>query len=317
LEDEMTLGSRLTFAAVLLATLLIGCGGTPAGTADPTFVRTTNLAIDDEIGSVCATKADGRARCWNADGTALDDLTLPDAHYARVQRAGVGPIGLTDDGRLFGPRGAIPDDLPPIADFRATNLWGHQGLCLRAQDGRLFYGNYIPDGAAPRALQVEPGPFVDIDCAFEGLVCGLAADGTVFGGFCPTSADWAQISISVSLSCGLTRAGDIVCSPGTLPASGGVPAFTHGPYRHIVTTYQAACALDTAGELTCVRSDGAPVSVDAGPYTSVVGGRDLVCGLRPDGTTACFRQNADAGSFGSVPTFTAFGPVAPPLDPGW
>ena len=38
------------FAAVLLAALLIGCGGTPAGATDPTFVRTANVAIDDDPG---------------------------------------------------------------------------------------------------------------------------------------------------------------------------------------------------------------------------------------------------------------------------
>ena len=38
------------FAAVLLAALLIGCGGTPADATDPTFVRTTNVAIDDDPG---------------------------------------------------------------------------------------------------------------------------------------------------------------------------------------------------------------------------------------------------------------------------
>lgn len=304
------------FAAVVLVVLPLACGGAPADT-DPTFVRTTNVAIDDEVGSVCATKADGRARCWDGNGIVLDDLTLPDAHYTRVQRATVGPIGLTDDGRLYGPRGAIPDDLPPIVDFRATNLWGRQGLCLRAQDGSLLYGNYVPDPTAPAMLRVEPGPFADVACAFEGLVCALAADGTVFGANCPTGGGWAQVSISVSLSCGLTRSGEIICTPGVLPAGDDAPIFKHGPYRQIATAYEAACALDTAGSLTCMRADSAPLSVDPGPYTSIVAGRDLVCGLRPDGTTACFRQTQGAGTYGDVPTFTAFGPVAPPLDPGW
>lgn len=315
----MTLGRRLKFAAVSLAVLLVGCGGAPADPTDPTFVRTTNIAIDDEVGSVCATKADGRARCWNGDGMVLDDLTLPDAHYTRVQRATVGPIGLTVDGRLYGPRGAIPDDLPPIVDFRATNLWGNQGLCLRAQDGSLLYGNYLPEADPPRGLQVAPGPVTDFACAFEGLVCALGADGTVYGAlsFCPPGGDWAQISVSVSLSCGLTRGGEIACMPGGILAGSGTPVFTDGPYRQVATAYQAACALDMGGKLTCLRADGPPVSVDAGPYTSIVAGRDLVCGLRPDGTTACFRQNEGAGTFSSMPTFTAFGPIAPPVDPGW
>jgi hypothetical protein len=317
--------------------LLIGCGALPGpgsanrcnaagmgefcdlkGQCTPTgFVCTTNVAIDDEVGSICATKASGESRCWSQDGLAVGDLGLPDAPYKRVQDATVGPIGLTSDGRLFGPPGAVPTDLPAIVDFRATNLWGFQGLCLKAQDGRFFYGDYRPDAHPAEALQVDVGPVADIACAYEGLVCAVKADGTTFGPTCPAGGGWVQVSISLSLMCGLTQAGEVMCSSGVIPDGARVPAFTGGPYRQIATAYQAVCALDASGALTCARSDGAPVAIDPGPYTSIVAGRDLVCGIRPGGTTACFRQNDGAGTFGGSPTFTAFAPIAPPIDGAW
>jgi hypothetical protein len=308
---------RQTFGAIfLVGCVLLGCeSGGPAGPGDST-AQTANIAIDDEVGSVCVTKTDGRVRCWGRDGTIVGDLTLPDVRYSRVQDTGVGPIGLTDDGRLYGPRGAIPDDLPPIVDFRATNLWGRQGLCLKAQDRSLLWGNFAPDAVPPKALQADPGPFVDVSCAFEGLVCALRDDGTVLGPYCPQRDDWVQVSISVTMACGLTRSGDVVCTPGTRQ-TGVVPIFTGGPYKQIATAYQAACALDASDRLTCLRVDGTPVTVDPGPYTSIIAGRDLVCGIRRSGAPACFRQNEGAGSLDVAATFTAFGPVAPAIDDSW
>ena len=293
------------------------CGASGRWTATD-FVCTTNVAIDDEVGSVCVTKASGESRCWSPDGAAVADLGLPAARYKRVQDATVGPIGLTVDGRVFGPPGAIPLDLPPIADFRATNLWGHQGLCLKAEDGSFFYGDYLPDAAPAGMLHFDAGPFADIACAYEGLVCAVKTDGTMFGGTeCPGGGGWSQVSISVSLKCGLTQAGEVVCASGRIPAGDRVPAFKAPPYQQIATAYQAVCALDASGMLSCVRADGGTLTVDAGPYTSIVAGRDLICGIRPDGSMGCFRQNEGAGEIGNTPTFTAFNAIAPPIDIDW
>jgi hypothetical protein len=277
----------------------------------------TNVAIDDDIGSVCATRASGEARCWGPDSVVVGDLGLPAARYVRVQDTGMGPIGLTNDGQLFGAPGVIPPNLPPIADFQATNFAGSQGLCLKTQDGGFFWGPYLPAADPPMELQFDAGPFADAACAYRGLVCGVKSDGTTVGGDCPTGDGWAQVSISVSLKCGLTRAGDIACVSASVAAGTAIPRFTNPPYRQLATAYQAACAIDAEGALRCVRSDGELVAVDPGPYLSIVAGRDLVCGIRPDGGAGCFRQNAGSGEIGTTPTFTAFSPIAPPIDSGW
>jgi len=294
------------------------CGADGSWTATD-FVCTTNIAIDDVVGSICATKADGRARCWNADGTTVGDLGLPDANYKRVQAARVGTIGLTRDGRLLGAsRGEIPADLPPIADFRATDL-GAAGLCLIAHDGSLLYGNYLPEVDPPLTLAVEAGPFADVACAFEGLVAGVRSDGTVWGTDLLPGDSWARIAISTTVVCGLSRAGEVTCSHGPAGWAPGVPMFTRGPYRQVAASFQAACALEEGGALTCLRSaDGEGLTIDPGQFTFIVAGRDLVCGIRLDGTSACFRQEGIADHVVDYDyTFTKLSPITPPLDADW
>src|SRR5688572_18609275 len=152
--------SRLAPIAVVL---LLGCG--KAGDSDASFVATVNVAVDDETGAACATKADGRYRCWTAEPLP----PLPEARYRRVQAALAGPIGLTDDGRVLATGFAVPADLPPLTELRATNLWGDQGICSRASaDGSLLvFTERAPDppDSWPRTFE---GPFRQATCAFEG-----------------------------------------------------------------------------------------------------------------------------------------------------
>lgn len=80
------------------ASVPAGSGGTGGGVVAGQAV--TNVAVDDEIGSVCATKANGSYCCWDADGAVAPQL-LPDASYARVELAARGLVGLTRSGRLL------------------------------------------------------------------------------------------------------------------------------------------------------------------------------------------------------------------------
>ena len=120
---------------------------------------TTNVAIDDEIASICATKADGRHRCWDPQGAPAATTGLPDADYVRVQLAREGAVGLTRDGRMHAVWVSMPPELPPITSFRATNLWGYQGVCLRGSSGELVFGSnraeVNPDTDAVLALALR------------------------------------------------------------------------------------------------------------------------------------------------------------------
>ena len=154
-----------------------GSGGAGGGVVDGQIV--TNVAVDDEIGSVCATKANGSYRCWDADGAVAPQL-LPDASYARVELAARGLVGLTRSGRLHAVDTPVPDDLPPIATFRATNLWGGQGICGRSTGGNFHFGTYDPINHpdSPTTWRVVEGPFIDATCAYEGYYAVLTPEGT-------------------------------------------------------------------------------------------------------------------------------------------
>jgi hypothetical protein len=311
------------------ALLLVGCGGGdltgPTTTVEgavrcnadgrrevrskgawlPTdFVCTTNVAIDDEIGSICATKADGRHRCWDPQGAPFATTPLRDADYVRVQLAREGAVGLTRDGRMHAVWVSVPPELPPIASFRATNLWGYQGMCLRGTGGELVYGSnraeVAPELTVSSPWYSEAGPF----------------------GSCPTATpgnDWKQVTISLLMNCGLTASDNVRCGHPSVGSDRPFPLFAPGPYRQVVATYDAACALRPDGELVCQRHDNVTIAAPPGPFVSIEAGRDLLCGIRPDGTSSCFRESgifpielSATGGGG-----TAFVPLAPAIDADW
>jgi hypothetical protein len=299
--------------------LVLGCGGgvfsgSGAGSA------TTNVAIDDEIGSICLTKADGRYRCWDPEGTPTATVGLPDVAYVRVQLAHDGLMGLTRAGSVHADGIPVPTNLPPIAEFRATNLWGFQGLCLRTADGAFGYGNFptATDPVEP-VWRIDAGPYSYATCAYEGLVCAVRTDGALVGrcqGSLPGS-DWRQVAESASITCGLTTGGEVRCGRASTDNSSvpAPPVFAPGPYLRVAAMWSVACALRADGDVSCVRSDGASIPTLPGPYVFIEAGRDLLCGIRPDGTTSCFRQNVPGPLFWNAdPAVTALLPLSPAID---
>jgi hypothetical protein len=305
---------------VWLGVLLLGCGARDLHLSNGS---TRNLAIDDEIGSICATRADGSYRCWDGDGTPRASAGLPTADYVRVQLANEGLVGLTREGRVQTAGIALPSDLPPITTFRATNMWGARGLCLRSATGAFLYGaynpdpNFYPDG--PR-WHIEDGPFTDTTCAFEGLYAGVRADGSVlsYASSIPAS-DWKQIALSVTIVCGLTAADEVRCVPGSASQSMALPILPPGPYRQVAATFHVACALRADGGIVCSRYDGVPIPGPTGRFAFLDAGRYLLCAIRIDGTSACFRQNGSGGAVLTFedPTVTAFLPIAAGIDADW
>lgn len=299
----------------------MGCGASDLPGSTTTVEATTNLAIDDEIGSICATKADGRHRCWDPQGAPVATTGLPDADYVRVQLAREGAVGLTRDGRMHAVWVSVPPELPPIASFRATNLWGYQGMCLRGTSGELVFGSnraeVNPDTTLSSPWHYDAGPYASVTCAFEGLVCSVRPDGTVSGN-CPTATpgnDWKQATISVHMSCGLTTSDEIRCARGFIGTDERFPVFAPGPYRQLAATYDTACALRADGELTCQRYDSLSIPAPPGPFVSIEAGGDLLCGIRPDGTSSCFRENGTTLS--TSPHGDAFVPLSPAIDADW
>jgi hypothetical protein len=285
------------------------------------FVCATNVAVDDEIGSYCVTKADGSFRCWGGEIESTD--TLPTERYRRVQLTRTGLIGLTEDGRLLTPSSIDLPELPPIATFRATNMYGGWGICPLFTDSSFYM--YIQRGDIDGShTEVKPidGTFDHAFCAFEGLGAGVRTDGSIWShhGEAPAGNDFLDVTLSMGVFCAITKLGAISCfkpyscQTTIQTAHCDAPTFPSGRYHSIAATYAAVCAIDERGALTCQRHDGVALPVEDSRYTSVDAGKNVMCALRVDGSTACFRH-ADTWENGDPAV--AFVPVDPPIDPGW
>ena len=296
-------------------------GGGPAG--GPGGDKIANVAVDDETGSICTTKANGLYRCWDADGARVENTLPPSAGgYTRVQLAGRGLVGLAMDGHLFAVGTPIPDDLPAMASFRATNLWGGQGICGRGTDAKLHYGSYFPDRAVdPSLWRTEDGPFVDVTCAWEGLVAGIGVDGTTPGASLPalpSGETWSRLALSWTLACGLTGNGEVVCGQSRTLMPPTPPVLAAGPYLQIAATDQVVCALRAADHgISCARFDNMPIAAPDGRYTFIDGGFQTLCGIRDDGTVACSRENAADRLLRQDLSVSAFVPLSPAIDFNW
>lgn len=292
------------------------------------FVCARTVAVDDDIGSYCVTKANGTYRCWRSETSdAVEARPLPDETYRRVQLTRYGLIGLTEDGRLRAAEFTIPESPSKVVTFRQTNMWGNVGVCSLQSDGSFamfLYNPRDPDGPSTSTESVE-GQFSHVYCAWEGMYTAVRTDGTVLLNFTtpPLGNDFAELALSIGIFCGLRTDGAISCHrpfadslsiPSALVGP-NLPAFPSGRYRSITATTGAICAIDEQDALVCKRYDGQDMPVPPARYTFAEGGNNVVCAVRTDGTTACFRH----GGVGNLDldNVSDFAPVEPPLDPDW
>ncbi|WP_437933654.1 hypothetical protein [Sorangium sp. So ce341] len=292
------------------------------------FVCARTVAVDDDIGSYCVTKADGAYRCWgsSASSDAVAAPPLPDEIYRRVQLTRHGLIGLTEDGRLRAAEFTIPESSSRAVTFHQTNMWGNVGVCSLQSDGAFemfLYNPREPDGPSTRARSVEGGPFSRVYCAWEGMYAAVRADGTVLSSYAtaPPGNDFAELALSIGIFCGLRTDGTISChrppadAIGNLDVGPDLPAFPPGRYRSITATVGAVCAIDEQDALVCKRYDGRDMPVPPARYVFAEGGNNVLCAVRADGSTACFRHGG-AGNL-DLENVSDFAPAEPPLDPGW
>lgn len=297
------------------------------GWTETSFVCARSVAVSDENGSYCVTKGDGSYRCW---GESSQSEPLPADDYVRVQRAEFGLIGLTGDGRLIAPELVLPEGLPPVVAFRATNMWGGHGVCPRFADGSFtIMRNEYDENGTDIGLQVQEtrAPVLSAGCYYEGLAAAVMADGTIWSIIpaAPPGNDFVDVSMSVGTFCAIQTSGGVACFEPYLSCAhtaglGGCvgperPQFPPGRYHSLTSTWDAVCAIDEQGALVCRRFDGVDLPISGGPYVFAEAGQDVLCAVRRDGTTACFRQ--DGRHLVYMTELSAFLPVDPPLDPGW
>jgi hypothetical protein len=286
------------------------------------------VAVDDEIGSYCVTKADGTYRCWGPEASdAAEPRPLPDAIYQRVQLTRYGLIGLTEDGRLHAAEFTIPESPSKVVSFRETDMWTNAGVCSLHADGSFRMVLHNPDRTEdPTLTQFIEGRFSHVSCAYEGFYAAIRTDGTVLWReeATPPGNDFAELALSIGIFCGLRTNGTISCHPPISDCgsrSGGpcvgpdLPAFPAERYRSITATGAAVCAIDEQDTLVCKRYDGQDVAAPPGRYTFAQGGKDVLCAVRVDGSTACFRHGG--GGWLNPDEVAGFAPVEPPVDPGW
>ncbi|WP_437331744.1 hypothetical protein [Sorangium sp. So ce394] len=292
------------------------------------FVCARTVAVDDDIGSYCVTKANGAYRCWGSSESsdAVAAPPLPDEIYRRVQLTRHGLIGLTEDGRLRAAEFTIPESPSRVVSFRQTNMGGDVGVCSLQSDGAFemfLYNPREPDGPSTRTRSVEGGPFSRVYCAWEGMYAAVRADGTVLSVVAtpPPGNDFAELAMSLGIFCGLRTDGTISChrppadNVGNLDVGPDLPAFPPGRYRSIAATVGVVCAIDEQDALVCKRYDGRDMPVPPARYVFAEGGYNVLCAVRADGSTACFRHGG-AGNL-DLENVSDFAPVEPPLDPGW
>jgi hypothetical protein len=276
------------------------------------YTCTVDVVIDDETGSYCATKADGRYKCWGL----LLAASLPEAKYVRVAPLTDGLVGVTDDGHVYSTSMMIPPDLPPAEGLRGTNMFGRQALCFRSKTDGSFIMYSESDVLGPLIRVLDPGPFVDARCAFEGIACGVKTDGTMWcnNGTIHTlpGTMWSEVSLSWSWLCARTRTSDVTCT--STMGDDYAHIFQPVEYEQTAATLGVVCALDRRGQIGCYSGD-TYLPVDPGPYKFIDAGRNVLCAIRTDGTTACW-QHEDVNIGGNLDV-TAFVPVSPPIDPDW
>ena len=297
---------------------------------------TTNVAVDDETDGVCATKADGRYRCF----TPAPLAPLPAAEYRRVQATPQGPIGLTRDGRLLAAGIDLPAELPLAVEFNSTNMWGSQGVCYRtASDGPLFVFTSF-ENPELRETRTFDGPFRQARCAWEGIVTGVLLNGTFWdqhlGLPAPSTVVLTQVAFGLGILCALGEDGSVSCGKsfaredecavpgadftGNCQSIAGIPAsfsFPGGPYVQIAATRRVGCALSGQGELSCLRRDGQVVATSPGRYTFIEAGLSTLCAIRTDGSAGCWRHDGDESAPAPYRDITHFDDLALGLDADW
>ncbi len=133
---------------------------------------------------------------------------------------------------------------------------------------------------------ISPGRYVAAS-AGDSHICALTADGEIacwgenmYGQLDVPHGRYTAISSGGSTNCALTAEGEAVCW-GLGSAQFEVPPAKRGSgYVAVSAGWYGWCALDTAGQVTCVvsTSDGTPYS-PPGRYAALSAGGHQVCGV--------------------------------------
>ena len=178
-------------------------------------------------------------------------------------------------------------DIPPDTRFLQISA-GHRFTCgIRVDHGITCWGNNNH-----KKLEAPEGRFTALDTGWDHA-CALGANGTVCWGWNaneraapPPDFAFTAIAAGAEHSCGLTINGDLRCWGKN---DNGRADFQEGPFQALSVGTSHTCALRADGRAFCQgenaqKQSGVPKTV----FEAISAGDDHTCGTRPDGTLECW-----------------------------
>ena len=260
----------------------------------------------DVAALVCAVRLGGEAVCWGRSELVENLGAPPEGAFAALTRSRRHACGLRPGGEVtcWGSNRWGAAAAPP-GRFSAIDVAEYRSCGIRADGEAVCWGR-------PLTGETPPGPFTAISVrgfANEAAACAQRPDGTATcWGNLPlpagvsaeslfTAADvdeafwagshpggeFATVSVSGSLACGIRRSGDLECwKPYQRPALGAPdPDLAVGTDDEPESVDPARRGLPR--QLDWVQGD-----IAGGPYTSLASGRSYTCGRRADAAVDCW-----------------------------
>ncbi|MFN0180234.1 MAG: PKD domain-containing protein [Gemmatimonadales bacterium] len=290
--------------AVRTDATLVCWGDNYQGAASPPAGTFTSVSTGGILGySSCAVSTAQGVICWG-------DLSLgsfePKNTFA-VFSAGLrgNACGLATNGSIdcFKRIRYANVDLPPPGTFSDLSVGTDRACAVQANGQLVCWGDMVlPPFTAPS------GSFQKIAVG-EDHACGIETAGTLtcFGDLsfpAPPGGQFMTIESGADQSCAIGSSQQLACF-GSNPALAITPV---SQAKDVGVGYQAACAVDLGGVLSCWGDDtyGQVSQVPSGTFSRVSVGFSHSCAVRSNGTVTCWGRNnfgetaAPAGSYQDV-----------------
>ena len=254
------------------------------------FACAVSVRVQNGSGYPCATKADGRFKCWLSDAV---DLLPPAPVLPGLVRQTLGgdsmPLSwngtlfLLDDGRLYttGPSLVATD----VAFFDQDNF--STDTCLVLRDGRAMCR------VTPLSM-LTPSGMVGLRQVLVSSadVCTLDALGVVRCTRSTLSGRYAELALG-NFACARTLEGAIECAwPGVELFE--VPA---GTFTRIAMADDTVCCIRDTGELACAGVEGQSPEPPEGAFTDIDAGDRVICAIHVDGSVRCLSSYEGSASY--------------------
>jgi hypothetical protein len=244
------------------------------------FVCAVSVRVENGSGYPCATKADGRFKCWLNDAS---DLLPPAPVLPGLVRQTLGGQGLPLfwNGTLFLLEDGTLYRSGPI--LVGTNVaffdrdYHSMDTCVVLRDG----GGICQ--ATPLSMLTPSGTVGFRQVLMSSAdVCTLDTLGVVRCTRSMLSGRYAELALG-NVACARTLDGAIECAWPDAPLF-EVPA---GTFKRIAMADDTVCGIRDTGELACAGVEGQSPDPPAGAFTDIDAGDRTICAIHLDGSVRC------------------------------